>query len=56
VSFLLTAYPSWEGAPTPIEPGTAPDETEAWWREWSAARLPGGWAEEVGRSLITLRR
>src|SRR5258705_413667 len=42
--------------PTPIEPGTAPDETEAWWREWSGrSTYRGGWAEEVGRSLITLK-
>ena len=56
VSFLLTAYPSWEAPPAPIEPGAAPDETEAWWREWSGrSTYHGGWAEEVGRSLITLK-
>src|SRR5260370_36678257 len=54
VSFLLTAYPSWEAPPAPIEPGTAPDETEAWWREWSGrSTYRGGLAVGGGRSLIT---
>jgi GH15 family glucan-1,4-alpha-glucosidase len=56
VSFLLTSYPSWEVPPSPIDPATTLGETEAWWREWSGrSTYRGGWAEEVERSLITLK-
>jgi len=56
VWFLLTFHLSWETPPPPIEPVATVAETEAWWREWSQrSTYSGGWAEPVGRSLITLK-
>ncbi|HYO53276.1 trehalase-like domain-containing protein [Archangium sp.] len=34
--FLLTWHPSHEPIPACIDPATAADNTEAWWREWSS--------------------
>jgi GH15 family glucan-1,4-alpha-glucosidase len=56
VPFVLTWYPSHESPPRAIEAGTALEETEAWWRAWSArSRWRGGWREAVERSLLTLK-
>jgi len=56
VGFLLTFHPSWETPPFPVQAGPTIARTEAWWREWSArSTYRGAWAEEVKRSLITLK-
>jgi GH15 family glucan-1,4-alpha-glucosidase len=56
VGFVLSWYSSWEAAPPPIDALAAVDETDAWWREWSArSTYRGGWKDEVERSLITLK-
>jgi GH15 family glucan-1,4-alpha-glucosidase len=54
--FLLTWHPSHEPEPTPIDPATAAEHTEQWWREWSArCTYEGPWRDEVLRSLIVLK-
>ncbi|HEX5751260.1 MAG TPA: glycoside hydrolase family 15 protein [Archangium sp.] len=54
--FLLTWYPSHEPVPTCIDPATAVENTEAWWREWSShCTHDGPWREQVLRSLIVLK-
>ena len=56
VGFVLTSYSSWEDPPPPTDASEALDETDAWWREWSGrSTYRGGWADEVERSLITLK-
>jgi len=56
VGFVLTSHPSWESAPLPVDPLEMLADTEAWWREWSdRSTYRGGWADEVERSLITLK-
>ena len=55
-AFVLTWHPSHEPAPRPVDPHAALADTERWWREWSrGADVDGRWAEEVRRSLITLK-
>ena len=40
----------------PIDAVAPSTETDAWWREWSGrSTYAGGWADEVERSLITLK-
>lgn len=54
--FVLTWHPSHEPRPQPIDPITAVDATERWWRTWSAScGYDGEWREAVVRSLITLK-
>jgi GH15 family glucan-1,4-alpha-glucosidase len=54
--FVLTWYSPWEETPLPIEAARAIEDTDAWWREWSArSTYEGEWGEEVERSLITLK-
>ena len=54
--FVLTGYSSWEDPPPAIDGIEALDQTERWWRDWSSrSTYRGGWAEEVQRSLITLK-
>ena len=56
VGFVLTSYSSWEDPPPPTDASEALDETDAWWRDWSQrSTYRGGWADEVERSLITLK-
>ena len=56
VGFVLTSHPSWEAPPPAIDPAAALQQTQAWWREWSGqSTYRGGWADEVERSLITLK-
>jgi GH15 family glucan-1,4-alpha-glucosidase len=56
VSFVLGWHHSFEGPPPPIDPIVELAETETWWREWSRrSTYAGGWADEVERSLITLK-
>jgi GH15 family glucan-1,4-alpha-glucosidase len=56
VGFVLTAYPSWEQPPDPVDARAVLASTESWWREWSGrSTYSGGWTDEVQRSLITLK-
>ena len=56
VGFVLTYYSPWGPLPDPIDPSTAVEETDAWWREWAArSTYAGRWADEVERSMITLK-
>ena len=54
--FVLSHHPSWEDPPGAIDPFASTDATDAWWKEWSGrSTYAGGWADEVERSLITLK-
>ena len=56
VSFVLGWHHSFEEPPPQIDPIVELAETETWWREWSRrSTYAGGWADEVERSLITLK-
>ncbi len=56
VPFTLSHGASFESLPPPIDPFTALERTEAFWRQWSD-RCPevGPWTDTVKRSLITLK-
>jgi GH15 family glucan-1,4-alpha-glucosidase len=55
-SFLLMWHPSHAAPPEPFDTSMALDQTERWWREWSArCTYEGPWREQVQRSLITLK-
>jgi GH15 family glucan-1,4-alpha-glucosidase len=55
-NFTLIWHPSHEDVPPPIDPWWAIQETERWWRDWSArCTYHGEWRENVLRSLITLK-
>jgi len=56
VPFVLTYSASHLELPEPINPETALEKTEAFWREWTGrCTYRGPWAEAVQRSLITLK-
>jgi len=56
VPFVLTWYPSHRPLPRPSDPVEAIEDTDAWWREWSArGTYEGPWRDAVQRSLITLK-
>lgn len=56
VPFTLTWHPSYRPAPPEFSADRALDETEAWWRNWSAgSSYDGLWKRQVMRSLITLK-
>jgi GH15 family glucan-1,4-alpha-glucosidase len=56
VGFTLTWQPSHVPTVRGLDPFTAIDETEAWWREWSdQCQYDGEWSDAVRRSLITLK-
>ena len=56
IPFVLTYLPSHLPLHEPLDPTTALDETETFWREWAAKCRPAGpWTEAVVRSLITLK-
>jgi GH15 family glucan-1,4-alpha-glucosidase len=56
LGFVLSSYPSWEAPPEAADPFAAVERTDAWWREWSGrSKYAGRWADEVERSLITLK-
>jgi GH15 family glucan-1,4-alpha-glucosidase len=56
IGFVLTWHPSWEPAPASADAADVVAETDAWWREWTGrSTYRGGWADEVERSLITLK-
>jgi GH15 family glucan-1,4-alpha-glucosidase len=54
--FVLTHAPSHQDVSVRIDPKQALDETERFWKAWSARCTVGGeWAGPVRRSLITLK-
>jgi GH15 family glucan-1,4-alpha-glucosidase len=56
VPFVLTWYPSHDVAPAPVDAVAAVEETERWWRDWSArCTMTGPWRDVALRSLITLK-
>ncbi len=56
VGFVLTYYSPWGSPPDPIDPVEAVERTDAWWRAWSSrSTYTGRWADEVERSMITLK-
>ena len=56
VGFVLSSHPSWEGMHEPIDPFATVEQTDEWWREWAGrSTYDGRWADEVERSLITLK-
>ena len=56
LSFVLTYAPSHQDVTVRIDPKQALDETERFWKGWSARCTVGGeWAAPVRRSLITLK-
>ena len=56
VGFILSFHPSWEGMHEPVDPFAVVEQTDEWWREWSGrSTYDGRWADEVERSLITLK-
>jgi GH15 family glucan-1,4-alpha-glucosidase len=56
VQFTLTAFPSFEDPPKPIDPRRSVASTARWWRKWSAGgTYVGEWKDAVRRSAITLK-
>jgi GH15 family glucan-1,4-alpha-glucosidase len=56
VPFTLSWSPSYGPEASAVEPDSAIETTERWWREWSQrCRYEGEWSEAVVRSLITLK-
>jgi GH15 family glucan-1,4-alpha-glucosidase len=56
IPFVLNYYPSHRPLHTPLDPARALQETETFWREWSAKCRPAGpWSDAVVRSMITLK-
>jgi GH15 family glucan-1,4-alpha-glucosidase len=56
LSFMLTHAPSHLEAPLPVDPRDALADTERFWREWAGhCKVTGPWADQVRRSLITLK-
>jgi GH15 family glucan-1,4-alpha-glucosidase len=56
LSFVLTHAPSHLEAPPPVDAHIALAGTERFWREWAGrSKASGPWADQVRRSLITLK-
>jgi GH15 family glucan-1,4-alpha-glucosidase len=56
IEFTLTHSPSWEPFSQPLDATAVLEETTNYWTEWSArSTYDGRWADEVQRSLITLK-
>jgi GH15 family glucan-1,4-alpha-glucosidase len=56
IPFVLTYSRSHVPIPDPVDPTRALDETQTYWREWSAKCRPAGhWSNAVRRSMITLK-
>jgi GH15 family glucan-1,4-alpha-glucosidase len=56
VPFTLTWTPTYTPEPELLDPEHELEATAAWWREWSGrSTYRGEWAEQVQRSLITLK-
>ena len=56
IPFVLSFLQSHRPLHEPLDPTTALNETETFWREWAAKCRPAGpWTEAVVRSVITLK-
>jgi GH15 family glucan-1,4-alpha-glucosidase len=56
IPFVLSYLPSHRPVEAPFDPTRALQDTETFWREWSAKTRPAGrWSDAVRRSLITLK-
>jgi GH15 family glucan-1,4-alpha-glucosidase len=57
VPFVLTAFPSHEALPTPVDPEVALQDTIAFWNDWSSGLrdVHGPWQAQARRSLVTLK-
>jgi GH15 family glucan-1,4-alpha-glucosidase len=56
IPFVLSYLQSHRPLHEPLDPTTALNETETFWREWAAkCRSAGPWTEAVVRSVITLK-
>jgi GH15 family glucan-1,4-alpha-glucosidase len=56
IPFVLSYLPSHRPLDGPFDPTRALQETESFWRDWSAKCRPAGpWSEAVVRSMITLK-
>jgi GH15 family glucan-1,4-alpha-glucosidase len=56
VHFTLTAFPSFQDPPKPIDPRRSVASTARWWKKWSAGgTYVGEWKDAVQRSAITLK-
>jgi GH15 family glucan-1,4-alpha-glucosidase len=54
--FILTHVPSHRAIPSPVDPTTALEQTESFWRKWcERCSVSGEWVEPVRRSMITLK-
>ena len=54
--YVLQHACSQAGTPEPIDPATAQDEAERWWRDWIGTfNKATDWPEAIRRSLLTLR-
>jgi GH15 family glucan-1,4-alpha-glucosidase len=55
-SFVLTYAPSHLPDPPPVEPWKLMQQTDTFWRDWTACcKITGPWTDTVKRSLITLK-
>jgi GH15 family glucan-1,4-alpha-glucosidase len=57
IPFVLTAFPSHQALPQPVDAEVALGDTVAFWEEWSAGldNVHGPWQAQARRSLITLK-
>jgi GH15 family glucan-1,4-alpha-glucosidase len=56
IPFVLSYLPSHRPLQAPVDPMRALNDTEAFWRAWSAKCRPAGpWSDAVLRSMITLK-
>ena len=57
IGFVLSSHPSWETTThEPVDPFAVVEQTDDWWRAWAKrSTYDGRWADEVERSLITLK-
>jgi GH15 family glucan-1,4-alpha-glucosidase len=56
IPFVLNYYRSHRPVHAPLDPMAALNDTETFWRQWSAKCRPAGpWTEAVVRSMITLK-
>ena len=56
VGFHLVWHPSHEPAPAALDPAAEIASTERWWHRWAEdCTYEGPWAEQVRRSLVTLK-
>ena len=54
--YVLQHACSQAGTPEPIDPATAQDEAERWWRDWIGTfNKATDWPKAIRRSLLTLR-